>query len=271
MLISTYCDARGCPKGHVDGQHCEDHADKVGPGDERHRFELFFDPGMAYVGARGELHGVMQYRGPHTHVERFAFFPDDLYRKTLWQLRAIEAQMIEEAMSLETERFVVMHGEIRDHHKPQEVLHPQVITRIERSKSDSAAAAAAEIQRVANIRFGGEARSNDQVYRDMEVHLARMRESRRRVYTRVIFNRDDLASRLNPTFELWPHFDPCTHPAQSCRYDNNQRQTICLVCETTIHEVKGKQANCFSCHKPYTQYEWCDPSGCPHCNRTFVD
>jgi hypothetical protein len=38
-----------------------------------------------------------------------------------------------------------------------------------------------------------------------------------------------------------------------------------------IGEIKPKTAYCFSCGKPYTQYTWFDPSGCPYCHRSFVD
>lgn len=34
---------------------------------------------------------------------------------------------------------------------------------------------------------------------------------------------------------------------------------------------QGQETRCFSCYKAYTRYQWFDPSGCPHCFRSFVD
>lgn len=53
-------------------------------------------------------------------------------------------------------------------------------------------------------------------------------------------------------------------------YDGQHHQYVCTSCghveQTTPHE-----ARCWNCGGTYTEWTWFDPSGCPHCYRSFVD
>jgi hypothetical protein len=44
---------------------------------------------------------------------------------------------------------------------------------------------------------------------------------------------------------------------------------VCVVCGKK-HQVDVKRDRCFKCKKEYNSVNWCIPSGCPHCRRSFV-
>lgn len=276
LVTSGFCDLVGCPHPKVNARTCAAHAGVTEPQFARHRFEVWFGKDGKILGARGRAHGLMQYDHERwrdeKHAELFAYLPDHLGGLTKGQLRTLERMAIEEDMSEEPERILIVHSPIHAWTRDKSGKEGDMARRAE-IKKWMPAAVVGELQRVGSLRWGGAAKSNDQMLLDARLQLARMRLTRKSVYTRFTFDEQDVASPMNPFVMLVPHYDPCTHPMQERRYDaeNKLRELVCNVCEQVVDSVKGKMSNCFSCRKPYLAYTWDDPSGCPHCNRSFVD
>ena len=96
-----------------------------------------------------------------------------------------------------------------------------------------------------------------------------------------------IANRCSPTDCLTPHYreeetflakedrENIMFECEKChgafmKYDYEKKQFECEECGYK-HEVKPVTRYCCRCLNVYTEYTWFDPSGCPHCHRTFVD
>ena len=62
----------------------------------------------------------------------------------------------------------------------------------------------------------------------------------------------------------------CVKCGEEAEYDYADKLFRCTVCNFKNKTISRPQ-KCFSCGKPYTEHTWFDPSGCPHCHRSFVD
>lgn len=54
------------------------------------------------------------------------------------------------------------------------------------------------------------------------------------------------------------------------RVDTERNIGVCEDCGKE-YEIEPRVSVCFRCGKRYKKYTWYIPSGCPHCNISFVD
>lgn len=67
------------------------------------------------------------------------------------------------------------------------------------------------------------------------------------------------------------YYCDCTgKETENVSYDLDNKIIRCNDCGTEYKQEPHKDT-CYRCRREYKKYAWWVPSGCPHCNRSFVD